>query len=401
MKTTIKLLAMAIAVTALISGCGEGSKEKSEEAEPAGSVTIMCPSYSASALTDYWKEEKPELDLEVKTYPEEQYYTILKTQLATGSAADILDIQLGYAGPNGVEELGQAGYLEPLYDVPEGYPEDNPEHLLISDGKVYGKSSVRMMLGLAYNKKLFEQFQLEVPACWEDFTACCERFQAEGIRPLVTGGKDATVFQYGVYQIAANRLYPESPEYDQELREGKARFTDPGTWDEILALYLSLFRDGYMGDDYLRLKNTEAQEMFASGGAAMIITTSLSYSSMLLPEAEEDFGFIPLPANRRDDPVCVSESLIGGFGVYSGSPHKEVLTEKMREFYDNLTFQDLGRHAFAEEKYWDCPVYAFCNQGWKNEVEVVMENKIREYLAGGMKGDITEITEAMQAELVK
>lgn len=156
-----------------------------------------------------------------------------------------------------------------------------------------------------------------------------------------------------------------------------------------------------MGDDYLGLKNSEALDIFTSGEAAMIITTSLSYNSVMTPDTEETFGFMPLPANNRGEPLCVSESLIGGFGVYSGSPQKEYLTEKMKDYYDRLTFRDMGRLSIAEEKYQDCPVYPFCNQGWPNEVEVVMENKIREYLAGGMKGDISDITEAMQAELMK
>ena len=133
----------------------------------------------------------------------------------------------------------------------------------------------------------------------------------------------------------------------------------------------------------------------------MIITTSLHYDSVMLPDTEESFCFMPLPANRRGEPLCISESLIGGFGVYSGSPQKDYLVEKMRDYYNQLTFRDKGRKAFVEEKYQNCQVYPFCNQGWPNEVEVVMENKIREYLAGGMKGDVSDITEAMQAELMK
>ena len=385
----------------LVSGCG-GDKTI-ENAKPATekTITIMCPSYSATALADYFSTEARDHFTEIKTYPEEQYYTVLKTQLATGNAADIIDIQLGYAGPNGVEEIGAAGYLEPLYDVPADYPEENPEHLLIAEGKVYGKSSAQMMLGLGINRSLFSRYKLEIPECWEDFLECCGRLKEEQVRPLVVGGKDPTVFQYGVYQIAANRLYPKYPEYDKTLREGTGRFTDPGTWDEILQQYLSLFEAGFMGDDYLRLKNTEALDIFASGKAAMIITTSLSYSSVMTPDIQEDFVFIPLPANQRGEPICVSESLIGGFGVYSGSPQKDFLVKKMKDFYENADFNDWGRRTYAEEKYWDCPVYYFCNQGWPNEVEIVMEKKIGEYLAGDMKGDISGITEAMQAELLK
>ena len=396
-----KILGMAILFLALAGCSGESRSEKKEAAESEKKITVMCPGYSAADLMDYWEKEKLDFRLEEKTYPEEQYYTVLKTRLAIGNAADILDIQLGYAGPNGVEELGAAGYLEPLYDVPEDYPEDNPEHLLIADGKVYGKSPIRMMLGVGINKALFRQYNLAIPGCWEDFLVCCEQLEKAGIRPLVTGGKDATVFQYGVYQIAANRLYPKDPAYDEALREGTARFTDEGTWDEILLQYLSLFRDGYMGDDYLRLRNSEALELFASGEAAMIITTTLSYSSVITPEHREDFGFIPLPANPKGEPLCISESLIGGFGVYSGSSEKEFLVEKMKEYCDGLAFNDLGSRSLAGEEYKDCPAYYFCNQGWPNEVEVVMEKKIQEYLAGGLKGEISGITRAMQAELEK
>ena len=398
----------------LSAGCGREitqntgiSAESKMTAGPAErenhqQVTMMCPIYSAQILEDYWEKKNPESSLQVQTYPEEQYYTILKTQLATGKAADILDIQQGYGGPNGVEELSEAGYLEPLYDLPEDYPPDNPDSLLYANGKVYGKATLRMMLGLAYRKDLFAEYGLSVPECWEDLLDCCEVLLENGIQPLITGGKDPTVFQYGLYQIAANRLYPSCPDYDEQLRKGKACFTDPGTWDDILDQYLSLFRAGYLGNNYLRLKSDEALDCFKSGEAAMIITTSLYYSSILDGEdAEKTFGFIPLPANRRGEQLCISEGLIGGFGVYAGSGQKESLVQVLTDFYEHdLTCQDMGRHLFTEKAYWDLPVYYFCNQGWPNEVEVVMENKILEYLSGADM-QVSDITAAMQAELIR
>ena len=46
-----------------------------------------------------------------------------------------------------------------------------------------------------------------------------------------------------------------------------------------------------------------------------------------------------------------------------------------------------------------CPVRkCLCNQGWYNEVEVVMEEKLQEYLMGG-KIQISDIARAMQEEL--
>ena len=42
--------------------------------------------------------------------------------------------------------------------------------------------------------------------------------------------------------------------------------------------------------------------------------------------------------------------------------------------------------------------YQLCNQGWRNEVEIVMEKKLMEYVLGGNL-TIADITRAMQREL--
>ena len=62
--------------------------------------------------------------------------------------------------------------------------------------------------------------------------------------------------------------------------------------------------------------------------------------------------------------------------------------------YDD-SFQGAG-----DQEFWDLPSFPLCNQGWPNEVEIVMEKKVSEYLTHKISS-VSEITEAMQRELEK
>lgn len=113
-------LLLMITGVLFLTSCSRKAREQSEEEKETITVSVMTPLYSDDGLQDVLKQKYPEIRLEFFGYPEEQYYTVLKSRLAIGKSADILDIQLGYAGPNGVEEIGPAGYLLPLYEVPDG-----------------------------------------------------------------------------------------------------------------------------------------------------------------------------------------------------------------------------------------------------------------------------------------
>lgn len=69
-------------------------------------------SLEAQLLDDF-----PDIEIIVEAYPEEQYYSILNTRLSMGEGPDFFNIQPNWAGPNAVQKLAPAGYLEPLDDL--------------------------------------------------------------------------------------------------------------------------------------------------------------------------------------------------------------------------------------------------------------------------------------------
>lgn len=365
-------------------------------------ITIMTLPYSGTFLENYLKKQYPGIQIDLLSYPEDQYYTVLKSRLSTQNAADIIDIQLDYAGPNGVKELGPAGYLYPLYEVSENYSDRNEENLLISDGKIYGKAWQRMTLGITYNRTLFEKYGLSYPTCLEEFLDCCEILKNHGIQPLVIEGHNISSFQYPLYQIAANQLYPVYPDYDKQLREGTAKFTDPGTWDHIFEIYLSLFERGYISENALDYNIEEASAMLLEGKAAMMFDTSLNHNSYINTDSLRDtFYFAPFPANSKGTQLHISESLVGGYGICASSPHTEFLRNAILNYNSTLQqYYYLKGATFSEDKYSDLPSFPFSNQQWPNEVEIVMEYQLSSYLSGDAD-NISDITSAMQYELEK
>ena len=363
-------------------------------------LTLMTNGTGDHSFIDEIQKQYPDIDFKVETYPEEQYYTILKTRLATGKGPDFLFIQPGYAGSNGVKELADAGYLLPVTEEFQNLEEGEiTHHALISDQDVYGISLAYMMLGVVYNRSIFEDLGLSVPTCWEEFLLCCQNIKESGISPIAFAGQDPMSYQFGIYQIAVNQLYSKDPTWDEKLRNGETAFTDPGSWDTILNTFLSLYKAGYIREASLVQTSQEAQEEFSRGDAAMYFSIS-SYARQ--NQQTDDFGFFPLPANKRGEQQYICAADLGGIGIYSGTAHPELCKKLMTDIIWKKL--ESSYSDFADRKtqvsYQDLPALPFCNQGWPNEVEIVMEKKLQQLLTNS---DITvpDITEAMQANLMK
>lgn len=394
----------------LLSGC-----DSSEKAEPASRVSLvyMAPSYGeseegSSSYAEKTQKIYPYIELQQRSYAEEQYYTSLEAQLAIGNGPDLFWVQPDYAGANGVASLAKAGYLEPLDDLEciQKIKAENREDILLKyDSHVYSVATGRMALGVLYRHDVFKEQKLQEPSCWDEFLKCCETLKQAGLRPVMMSGKDNNTLQYGIYQIAANLIYPDMPLYDEELREGKRKFTDKNSWDRVLERYLGLYDAGYLGEDIMQTGIQEALRRFRAGEAAMIFV-STNEAEELLRQEEDDYGFFFLPANDRGNPTYGAIDEIGGVSIYAESKNieecKKILTDvfwagdylkKDRGFSENI-FPEVKK-AFEDGQY-----FSFCNQGWTNEVELVLEQKIGEYLSGG-KITVEEITSAMQKELEK
>lgn len=359
----------------------------------------------------------PDITVEATKLPDDQYYTSLKTKLATGEAPDIFWVWPKYSGAVSVMEMGKAGYLMDLSDI------KNIDKLaktgmadMSYDGKPYVITGGLSFLGTYYNKKMFQEVGVNVPTNWEEFLAVCEKLKQAGITPIVMGDKDAYVMQFGLYQIAANVVYPKNPKFDELLQAGQAKFTD-GAWDTVISMYKELYDKGYVISTSLGLGNAQAIQMFNDGEAGMTFDGTFNAAGLSVQGAMEfERGYFPLPANQPGEPTYVAGAMGAGFAISATADKAEIVKGIFNVMLDGQS--DLFK-AWSEQKtginiYEGVPLqnplfadmmvpyqqglsFYWCNQMWPAGTENEMEAKFGEII-GGQGTTVQDVTKAMQAK---
>jgi raffinose/stachyose/melibiose transport system permease protein len=215
------------------------------------------------------------------------------------------------------------------------------------EGKVYGVPLPYYVMGLWYNKGMFEEHGWTAPRTWDEFFALCEQVKAAGVAPVAFQGRYpgyARMFEGAAfYQLGGADAYR------------KQQFFEPGTfqnpaYEEALRLVqktaLNCFQEGSMG-----MSHTEAQMQFFLSKAAMIPCGSWLKSEMLgkIPDGFR-LGFCNMPAvpSPVGDPANL-QIFSGYYFVMSKSPHA-------RESVDFLRFMTSRAMAGLFCRQRDIPV---------------------------------------------
>ena len=269
-----------------------------EAIENAGDITLTMMvsgtayenDFETEQLPKLVKEKWPNVTLEVTKLPDDNYYTSLKTKLASGECPDIILTQPMYAGQNSCYSMAEAGYLVPLNDLDCAKGRQDLSSVTYK-GDIMTISNSISILGCYYNKDLFEQAGISAePQSWDEFLEDCKKLKDAGIQPIVMGDKDQYVLQFGLYQLAANEIYSKNAEYDTQLRTGDTSFTDEGTWDTVLEMYKTLYDNQYIdASQSLGYGASQAITDFIDGKAAMTFDGSFNATALTATGAAGDF----------------------------------------------------------------------------------------------------------------
>jgi raffinose/stachyose/melibiose transport system substrate-binding protein len=213
------------------------------------------------------------------------------------------------------------------------------------DGRVYGLPTAGYVEGIYYNKKIFRDLGIPIPATWEEFLAACGKLKASGIVPLALGASDGWVTN-----MIANTLWVRmaGPDVVERIRAGDARWTD----SEIIAAYkayVTLITEGYVQNNSLALSFTEAQNEFQTGKAAMIFDGTWANSSYLDPHKSvvSDFlGFMPFPAMGGPGDGWMNGSWSSGYGFSSDLTPEQLIGVK--HFIQNMYSPQMQKRQLIE-----------------------------------------------------
>ncbi len=444
-KKLLSLCCVTAMTISMLAGCGAGSSDsgedesnsgtkKTESAGPydheaienAGDITITMMVSGVATDNDFETEQLPELvkekwpnvTLEVTKLPDDNYYTSLKTKLASGECPDIILTQPMYAGSNSCYALAEAGYLASLNDL------DVLENMNDLSAVTYEEDVVTCtagvsILGTYYNKAIFEECGItEEPATWDEFLDACAKIKDKGYQPIVMGDKDMYVMQFGLYQLACNEIYAENPDYDDELRTEDTAFTDEGTWDKVLTMYNELYENGYIdASQSLGIGASQAITEFIDGNAAMTFDGSFNASALLAQGEAGDFerGYFPIPSDSGD--TCTATCLSAGYSIYSGSEYVDECKELLDYWFDGssdiwqaylATGKIIATYGEGAETAPNYELFApfvellnegkafhWSNQAWPAGTESTMEELFSE-MVGGQGTTVDDITQGMQ-----
>lgn len=289
-------------------------------------------------------EETYGVTVDLQTIPADQYSDILQSKLDTGTCADVFWIQSNpFAIPSVIVD-------------PESYcidftgakwqnlmPEARQASCMVGD-KLYGlqiwhNSPEYVMV---YNKTMFDELGLTIPATYDELKTVCEKLSAEGITPWFMPGADGWQHPLAFFQIGG--VYEETtPGLYDALNNNTATFADNEKMIEVLNEYKELSDAGYFGEDWIGTDSTNMANEFGDRNCAMAMANS-SYIKQIQEETgtEDEFGLFLIPLGDNDTfPTNPAGPTMFG---YQGTTHPELVkeffnfvcsTESLQEILDN------------------------------------------------------------------
>ncbi|WP_372631812.1 ABC transporter substrate-binding protein [Cohnella sp.] len=394
------LLVALLALTA--TACGS-TEEKRAAAPGEQKEQVVLNMYMANTSdTTYmpevnrrFEEENPGIRIELQTAPVDQFETVIKTKLASGDAPDIFTI---FAGTK-KDSLVKAGYLMDLSDQPwVARLTDTARETASKDGKVYGLPNRQNLIGVIYNKKIFNDLGIAVPTNWDEFLEASRKIKDSGVVPLGLGLKDQFVTQMIPYAMAPSAIYRDNPDFDKNMYAGTQQFTG-SVWEQMMQDYMALNEKGFFNSDVLGTSNDQAMQMFASEKVAMTVTLHGRIAAIKEANPNLELGMFPLPYAKAGESVWVSSmpSLFGG--VYAKTKHPE----EAKKYMEFLTRPEIAQFylssvnsfpAFTDvtvdldpalkemEEALKVGSYYFLDAVWPNTVQLVMQQQIQSVFAG-------------------
>ena len=159
----------------------------------------------------------------------------------------------------------------------------------------YGFAMDMWATSIYYNKKIFAEQGLEVPATIKEFEAVCDKLLAAGITPMPLGDKNAYLGGHLSGELMMKR-FGSGIMYD--LADRKKKYTDPEVL-EIFELMKKWQDKGYLGDNVTTMDVDAARVMFKTGKSAMLHQQVHLFSPIMetaeATVASEDVGIMPFP----------------------------------------------------------------------------------------------------------
>jgi raffinose/stachyose/melibiose transport system substrate-binding protein len=325
-------------VVAVLAGAVFALGVGASEARPAAgdqvtiSMLALAPQQPAyQVLIPNFERVYPNIKVEATFVPSSAtFYQLELTELAAGSAPDVLGTNPGCGTPVSVCVLVKAGYLTPLVKEPWvkwSLP------LVTSLGKygpgLYAFEPALTPIGVFTNDALFRKLGLKVPETFSQLLAVCRAAKADGtVAVLFNGGGVGSMNM--IDTIAVATVYGPDPHWTAKLRAGSVSFSGSPGWHQALQRFVELngagcFEPGMGGVT----SSAQAFAEFAQGTALMAMGNSSSKGQLDPFNPPFPYSFHPFAGGTVPGQAMTYIQLGGALSVNAHSSPAQQLAARM------------------------------------------------------------------------
>ncbi|WP_028544085.1 extracellular solute-binding protein [Paenibacillus taiwanensis] len=272
-------------------------------------------------IVDKFKNDHPNIDLNIQAIPPDGYKARLKTVAA---ANEMPDVFLMWPGTM-TKEFQGGDLLQPINELLDSKSEWKSGFLPGSfDGFTIDNQIYSAPMGLSptsilyYNQAIFDKYQLQVPKTWDELIKAVESLKSNKVTPIALGNKAAWLAQSSIISSLGDRVTGSEWFLKAAAQDG-AKFTDP-EFVKALELLQQLQQAGAFQEGFNSIDNTQMEMMFAQGQAAMMIDGGWALTNLSANASKEvldQMGATVLPSvpGGKGDPNTTSGVVGVGLGL--------------------------------------------------------------------------------------
>ena len=385
------LLSVALMIS-LLTGCGSALATTAVAADQTP-VTITYYTWVQSAdgaypqnMIEAFEAKYPwiTVDFQMGSNTGGEYSETQSIKLLAGDGIDVTTIK-----PSDYQQYID-GYLEDITeaDILSAY---NAAALdaVTSNGKIYAIPFAEDVVGVIYNKTMFDKNGWTLPTNREEYLALCDKIAATGITPTVQGIKDTwTTGQEGM--IFMQDLYAQHPDMYTKINSGASSYTDE---DVVAALkeMQTFFASKAVSREAAGLTYDQAASYFATGKAAMMTHGEWIMGPVNLAEPDFEVGVFSLPTNKEGE-AHYGAAEVGQYqAIVASSQHKDAA----KLFLDYISSTE-GAQFFADSMSNMTPVQGVTNPSLAMWANLLSEDSLPFYYDQMYSGAQSEFLKQMQ-----
>ncbi|GAA1656071.1 ABC transporter substrate-binding protein [Actinoplanes couchii] len=319
-----KVLA-AVAVVSLLTACSSGTNSASSSGGDNQTLTIASVDQgSIEKVVDAFKAANPGVTINLSTSGADQYQQQIRTQLASGTAPDVMTVWPGNGNPGATYVIAKPGYLLDLSDQPwAGQLPDAFKKVAQYEGKTYNAVFGLNGIGAVYNDEALTKSGLTAPGTWTELLTFCKAAAGKGTPAFALGIQDNWVTQIALYALTATTVYGADKDFDTKLAAGQTTFAG-SAWTTAMAKYQEMNTAGCFQKDPLGTSYESSQTLAATGKTLGIIQGNWIIGLLKGKNPNGKFTMKALPATDNAAEFVMPAAAGAGYGVNAKAKNSEL-----------------------------------------------------------------------------